>query len=549
MGEAELVLEAARDAYRRRDWAGARERFAAARALGGELAAGDLDALADAAWWLGDVEEASAVLEEAYRRHLDEGRPGPAAMAAIGIGVNHLLRGDGVVGSGWVARAQRALRDQPERAEHGYVLYLELEGALGGDDPAAVAATARRVRDIGRRHADPNLVAAGDLFEGRALVRQGRMADGMAMLDEAMLAVLSGELGPEWAGNIYCHLMAAFAELGDVRRAAEWTEATGRWLAGLPAAVLFTGVCRVHRSQVLQRKGEWAQAEREADLVCRDLAGLHVAGAAEGHYQLGELRRLRGDLDGAEEAYRHAHRLGRDPQPGLALLRLAQGRAATAAASIRAALTAVTADRLARAWLCAAQVEIALAAGDPTTAGRACDELQRTASTYGSSGLEAGALQARGAVLLAGGRPDAALPTLRAACRRWQELDAPYDAARVRLLLARSYQALGDADAAGRELEEAGAVFERLGAGPDAGRVAALRGRPLLPGGLTGREAEVLALVAAGRTNREIAASLVLSHKTVARHLSNIFAKLEVSSRTQAAAYAFEHGLATPERG
>jgi hypothetical protein len=214
------VLEAAREAYRRRDWPGARERFAAARAAG-ELTATDLDALADAAWWLGEVEQASAVLEAAYRRHLDEGRPGRAAMA-------------------------------------------------------------RRVREIGRRHADPNLTAAGDLFEGRVLVRRGRMAGGMALLDEAMLAVLSGELAPEYAGNIYCHLMAAFAELADVRRAAEWTEATGRWLATLPAAVLFTGVCRVHRCQVLQRKGAWAEAEREAALVCRDLADLHVAGAAEG---------------------------------------------------------------------------------------------------------------------------------------------------------------------------------------------------------------------------------------------------------------------------
>jgi DNA-binding NarL/FixJ family response regulator len=541
------VLEAARGAYGRHDWAAARDRFHAARAVG-ELAPGDLDALADAAWWLGDFEEASAVLEEAYRRHLDDGRPRPAAMAAIGIAVNHFLRGDGVVGSGWLGRAQRLLRDQPEHAEHGYLLYLELEGALGGD-PGAVVAMAGRVRDIGRRHADPNLAAAGDLFEGRALVRQGRMAEGMALLDEAMLAVLSGELGPGWAGNIYCHLMAAFHELADVRRAAEWTEATSRWLAGLPPAVLFTGICRVHRSQVLARRGAWAQAEREAALVCQDLADLHVAGAAEGHYQLGELHRLRGDLAAAEAAYRRAHELDRDPQPGLALLRLAQGRAATASASIRAALTAVTHDRLARARLCAAQVEIALAAGDADTAGRACDELTRTASTYGSSGLEAAALQARGAVLLAGGRAEAALPTLRAACRRWLELDAPYDAARVRLLLARTYQALGDADAALRELDAAQVVFARLGATLDVREVAARRGRAALPGGLTGREAEVLALVAAGRSNREIAAVLVLSHKTVARHLSNIFAKLGVSSRTQAAAYAFEHGLAAPERG
>ena len=543
------LLEAARDAHRRHDWADARDRFGAARAAG-ELAAADLEALADAAWWLGDLPEASAVLEEAYRRRLDDGRPRQAAMAAIGIAVNHFLGGDEVVGAGWLGRAQRLLRDQPEQAEHGYLLYLELEGALDGGDDDAVAAMAGRVRDIGRRHRDPNLVAAGDLFEGRALVRQGRVAEGMALLDEAMLAVLSGELRPEYAGNVYCHLMAAFHELADVRRAAEWTEATGRWLAGLPAAVVFTGICRVHRSQVMARRGAWAEAEREAALVCQDLADLHVAVAAEGHYQLGELRRLRGDLAGAEAAYRRAHGLGRDPQPGLALLRLAQGRAATAAASIRAALTAVTHDRLARARLCAAQVEIALAAGDAATAGRACDELAGTASTYGSSGLEAAALQARGAVLLAGGRAEAALPTLRAACRRWQELDAPYDAARVRLLLAGTYQALGDADAALRELDAAQAVFERLGATLDAGQVAAARrGREALPGGLTGREAEVLALVAAGRSNREIAEALVLSPKTVARHLSNIFAKLGVTSRTQAAAYAFEHGLAAPERG
>jgi len=412
-----------------------------------------------------------------------------------------------------------------------------------------VAERARRLRELGRRHADPNLAAAGDLFEGRALVKAGRVAEGMALLDEAMLAVRSGALGPEWAGNIYCHLMTAFTELADVRRAAEWTDATSRWLETLPAAVLFTGICRVHHSQVLQRRGAWAQAEREAALVCADLADLQVAGAAEGHYQVGEIRRLRGDLDGAEAAYREAHRLGRDPQPGLALLRLASGRTAAAAASVRTALAAVVHDRLARARLCAAQVEIALAAGQPEVAARACDELERTASTYGSSGLEAAALQARGAALLAVGRAEAALPTLRAACRRWQELDAPHDAARVRVALAGAYRALGDGDAAALELDAAEAVFQRLGAAPDAVRVRALRARPALPGGLTEREAEVLALVAAGRSNREIAEALVLSSKTVARHLSNIFAKLGVASRTQAAAYAFEHGLATPSHG
>jgi DNA-binding NarL/FixJ family response regulator len=548
MDQAAEVLQAARDAYRRRDWPGARERFTAARAAG-ELAAEDLEAFSDAAWWLGEVDESLAVLAEAYRRHLDEGRPRSAAMAAIGVAFHHFLRGEGVVGSGWMGRAQRLLQDEPDNVEHGYARVFELEAGLDGPDPAAVIADARWVREIGRRHGDPNLVAVGCLFEGRVLVKQGRVVEGMALLDEAMLAVLSEELRPEWAGNIYCHLMAAFYEIADVRRAAEWTEATTRWLASLPAAVLFTGVCRIHRSQVLQLKGAWTQAEREAVLVCQDLEDLHVVGAAEGYYQVGEIRRLRGDLAGAEEAYRHAHRLGRDPQPGLALLRLAQDRAGAASASIRAALTAVTHDRLARARLCAALVEVALAAGERKTAREACEELNQTASTYGSSGLEAAALQARGTLVLAEGRPEAALQTLRAAHRRWQELDAPYDAARVRLLLATTYQALGDGDAAALELDEAEAVFDRLGATLDSGRMAALRGRPVLPDGLTEREAEVLALVAAGRSNREIAAALVLSQKTVARHLSNIFAKIDVTSRTQAAAYAYEHGLATPARG
>jgi DNA-binding CsgD family transcriptional regulator len=373
--------------------------------------------------------------------------------------------------------------------------------------------------------------------------------EGLALLDESMVTVLSEELTPEWAGNIYCHLMAACHELGDIRRAAEWTEAMTRWVEGLPAAVLFTGICRVHRSQVLQTKGAWEGAEREAVLVCEQLEGISVGTVAEGHYQLGEIRRLRGDLAGAEGAYRRAHQLGRDPQPGLALLRLAQGRVDTASASIRAALAAEPDNRLARARLCCAQAEIALAAGDLDMARSSRDELERIASSYGSSGLKAMALAVRGAVALAEGPPEAALPILRAACRRWQDLDAPYDAARVGLSLSLAYHALGDAESAAREQDAAGAVFERLGAALDARKAASLRNRTALPDGLTGREAEVLALVATGRTNGEIAASLFISEKTVARHLSNIFTKLGLSSRTAAAAYAFEHDLASPRRG
>ena len=548
MEDVTAVLISAREAFGRRDWPLARDGF---KTVGenAELSADDLSALGDCAWWLGDVDEALGAYEGSYRLHLQGQQPRRAAVSALGLAVSLFLRGDTELGSGWMNRAQRLLRHQPEGAEHGYLLYLDVESALMGGDLDEVLAKGPVLRDMGQRYGDANLAAGGVLFEGRALVREGRLREGMALLDEAMVAVLSDRLVPEWAGNIYCHLMAVFHELVDVRRAADWVEATARWLDTLPSAVLFTGICRVHRSQVLQIMGAWAQAEQEAARVCRDLARIHVAGAAEGHYQVGEVQRLRGELVAAEQSYERAHERGRDPQPGVALLRLAQGRLASASASIQAALVAESEDSLARAPLCAAQVEIALAAGSIDTARRACEELEATSSVYSTSGLEAMAAQARGAITLAAGSAGAALPILRDACRRWRELRADYNASKVCVLLARAYEMLGDEDAAARELEAAASVFDRLGAALDARAVAAMRGREQIPGGLTAREAEVLALVAMGRSNREVAGSLSVSQKTVARHLSNIFTKLGVSTRTEAAAYAFEHGLAPASRG
>lgn len=284
-------------------------------------------------------------------------------------------------------------------------------------------------------------------------------------------------------------------------------------------------------------------AESEAMRVCADLADMNVGVVGEGHYQIGEIHRLRGDHAGAEDAYRRAHELGRDPQPGLALLRLAQGRIDTASASIQAALAAATVDRLARARLCAAAVQIALAGGDLAAAVRASAELDQIAATYSSSGLAALARRAYGAILLAEDRPAEALPVLREARGSLQQLNAPYEAARVRVLLAQACLGLGDEDGAALELDAAAAVFDRVGALADVRQVAELRHRGALPDGLTAREAEVLALIADGLTNREAAAELVVSEKTVARHLANIYVKLGLSSRTAAAAYAFEHRL------
>jgi ATP/maltotriose-dependent transcriptional regulator MalT len=535
------ALEAARAAFARRDWPSAYDTLTSIERA--SLSADDLFALGEAAWWLGHSDDALAAQEEAYRLFLQGEEQSKAAASAMALAGGLFLRGNVPVASGWMSRAQRLLVDRPESVEHGYMMFFELEGAFEQRNYAAVTEGARRVQEFGERFGDPNLVAEGVMFEGRALVRQGRMREGMGLLDEVMVTVLSGELLPDWAGNIYCQLMETFHELADIGRLAEWAKRTERWLETLPSAAVFTGVCRVHRSQVLQVNGAWDRAEIEATRVCEDLATIHVLGAAAGYYQVGEIRRLRGDLAGAEESYSLAHQFGHEPQPGMALVRLAQGRTEDAAASIRAALVGRAGDMLTRVPLCEAEVEIAIAAGDVETARRGCEELEETSRVFGSSGLEAMTLNARGMVALAEGRADEALANLRAASTKWHALDAPYNAARAGALLALAYEELGSKDDARRELELAEKVFADLGAALDRERVTKMRRVEPPPGGLTGREIEVLALVADGRSNKEVAAALTLSEKTIARHLSNIFTKLGVASRTEAARYAYEHDL------
>jgi DNA-binding CsgD family transcriptional regulator len=546
MDDLDPIVAAARAAYARREWPAARDGFRAARTIaqarGGDLAGVDLALLHDAAWWLGLVDESIAAGADAHRALVATDERRLASWVSIGVAVNHLLRGEPEPGLAWIGRAAGLLADLPECPEQGYLRYLtEVEAGLDGPDLDAAAAAAREVRELGRRLADPTLVACGAGGEGRALLRLGRVAEGMRLLDEAMLAVATEELQPEWAGDLYCHAMAACHELGDLRRARYWTSATERWLTTLPPAVLFTGTCRVHRAQLHQIGGDWDRAEREAAQVCTDLAAIHRANAAEGHYLVGEIRRLRGDDAAAEKAYRAAHHRGRDPQPGLALLRLAQGCATTAAAGIRAALTAETGNPLRRAVLCAAQVEITLAVDDPVTARKASDELAETATTFCSPAFGAAAQHAAGALRLAEGEASEALPLLRAACLAWHELGAPYETARVRVRLAAAHRGLGDVETAQWELDEAASVFTALGATRDLRSLIAVPGEA--PHGLTEREVEVLQCLASGRTNREIAHALGISEKTVARHLANIFTKLGVTSRTAAAAVAFEHRL------
>lgn len=535
-------LQAARDAHRRRDWLAARAGFLAA-AQAKPLDADDLSALCDAAWWLGEAGEAVDYGVQAYRALLERQRPGEAATVAMDVAYTHFLRGDEELGSGWLRRAADLAAELPEAPIHGYLSYVR-DVESGAFEPQQAVEAARRVQNLGRRLGDKTLVAVGRNGEARNLIKSGRYAEGLALLDEVMITVMSGDIAPAWAGNVYCNTIAACHDVGDYRRMQRWTRVTEQWLETLSAAVLFAGICRVHRAQILCLSGEWERAEREASTVCADLDGISAANVAEAWYQVGEIRRLRGELIAADEAYRAAHELGRDPQPGLALLRVAAGDAEAAATAIRTAVIAAGDDRLRRAELRAAQVEISLAAGHPGDARSACDDLAEIARAYGSSGLSARAATAVGAVLAAEDEPARALVVLRDACRGWQELDAPYHVARVRVELARAYLSLGDEGSAKLELDAAATAFTSLGASADAAGVAALRADRPRPGGLSERECDVLALIAGGRTNREIAEDLFISPKTVSRHLSNIFTKLGVSSRTAAARFAFEHGLA-----
>ncbi|MGW0394159.1 LuxR C-terminal-related transcriptional regulator [Streptomyces sp. NPDC003042] len=400
--------------------------------------------------------------------------------------------------------------------------------------------------EIGNRFDDLDLATMGLHQEGRALFRLKGMSEGGKLLDEAMVAVVAGDIGLFFTPWIYCSSISLCQFAAEFRRAAEWTSALEEWAGAQSHSRLISGTCHVHRAQIMQLRGAWPQAEEEARLAAEQLNGLITFDAAEASYQIGEIRRLVGDVLAAEEAFVRAGRLGREPQAGLALLRLAQGRMQAAGAAIRRALAEPSRDRLARAALLPAQVEIAVAAGQAQEARLAADELHAIALDYGPA-LRATADYSRALVQLAEGDANGALACLRRAWQIWQELDVPYEAARTRLHIGLACRALGDEDTAHLEIDAARSAFNQLGAMPDQQYATRLLGRARrpteLPGGLTGREAEVLRLVAAGKSNRQIATELFLSEKTVGRHLNNIFLKIGVTSRAAATAYAYEHDL------
>jgi DNA-binding CsgD family transcriptional regulator len=421
------------------------------------------------------------------------------------------------------------------------VLFIGGMVSIFGGDVASAHATFRQADEIGERFADADLVTLARHGQGRALIRLGRSAEGKALLDEVMVAVTSGAVSPVVAGDVYCSVIQACEESFDLRRAQAWTAALSHWCAAQPDLVPYRGQCLLHRAEIMQLHGAWQDAIDEVERASQR-PGRSAAGAA--FYRRGELHRLSGAFAEAEECYRQASRCGREPQPGLALLRLAQGQVDAAQAAIRRVVDEAE-TFIARSRLLPAHVEIMLAAGDVDAAVAAADELAGMADELDAPLLRARATHAQGAVLVASGNPRAALAALRRAWSAWQELEAPHEAASTRALIGLACRGLGDEDGAAMELDAARWAFQELGAMRDVARMDALsRPTPAKDtGGLTARELEVLRLVAAGKTNRTIAADLFLSEKTVARHVSNIFVKLGVSSRAAATAYAYEHDL------
>jgi DNA-binding CsgD family transcriptional regulator len=538
LNETQDDLERGRASYERRAWRDAYEslsRADRARALGAE----DLELLATSAYLLGFDDEYLSAVERAHHAYTERGENARAVRCAFWVGVQLAYRGEFGPAGGWLARAQRMLGDE-DSVERGYLLMpLVFQHEAEGDFDAA-AAVASDAAAIADRFADAEGFALAVAAKGHMLVKAGRVRDGLALLDEAMATLAGGRLTPIATGIVYCGVILACQQAYELRRAQEWTAVLTRWCREQPDLVAFTGRCLIHRAEIMQLHGEWKDALEEARRAGERLArSFNRAAAAEAFYRQGEVHRLRGEFADAEAAYREASRFGLEPQPGLALLRLVQGRRDAAAASIRRAVGEAS-QPLRRVNLLPAYVEILLAAGDLEEARAGCLELEELAGRFGSAMLAALVAQARGACELASGDVHSALAFLREAAETWRELDVPYDTARARVLVAEACRALGDADAAALELDAAREVFAALGAAPDLARLDATR-----PGqfGLTRRQLEVLRLLAAGRSNREIAASLVISEHTVARHVQNIFAALGVSSRTAASAFAFEHDL------
>ena len=536
------TLERGRERFARKAWAES-YRLLQAADRDAPLDAEDLERLAIAAYLVGRDDDCEAFSARAHQTFLDRGDREGAARAAFWLGFALLGRGAMAPASGWLARAERVLDEgQLDCVVRGYLLIPAAIQHIVQGDPSAAHASFSQAAEIARRFADRDLASLACHGRGRALIRLGNIIEGVALLDEAMVSVIAGDVTAIVAGDVYCSVLEACQETFDLRRAYEWTTSLARWCARQPDLVRYRGECLIYRAEVLQLRGNWSDAARDAQDACALLMPRPAVGAA--FYRLGEIHRLRGEFTKAEDAYTRARERGRKPQPGLSLLRLAQGQIDAAAASIRGVLLDTRA-RAARSRMLAAAVEILLAANDPASAREASAELSEIATSLGAPLLSGTSAHATGAVLLADGDIGAASTSLRQASEIWRDLEMPYEEAQTSVLLAAVCERRGDQDGRWLELDAARRLFKQLNAQPCLARIDEQSDRSTRQavGSLSEREVQVLRLVAAGKTNRAIADELFISEKTVARHVSNIFDKLGVSSRSGATAWAYQHDL------
>jgi len=532
------------DAFARRAWPEAHASLKAAAQVS-DLNAEDLERLGLVAQLLGRDDEGNQAWEQAHHAYLAIEDPASAARCGFWLAMGYMDRGQMAHAGGWLARAQRILDDANlDCAERGYVRIPQALQLLDSGDVRGAMELFGEIQALGRRFGDKDLITMGCLGYGQALIRRGDITDGAARLDEAMISVLSNEVSPLVVGIVYCAVVEVCQAMFDLQRAHEWTSALTQWCDEQPGMVLFRARCQVYRAELMQLHGDWQGALEAALDAERRLSGppAHPA-VGEAYYQQGELHRLRGSMSDADEAFRRAEEKGRRPEPGRALLRLAQGRADAAAIAIRHSLNE-TGDDVTRAPLLVAAVEIFAAVDDSSACRDALNELTGLASSFDSPWLNALVAMATGIMWLAAGDPTASTSSLRSALTDWQRLDAPYEAARTRVLLARTATRLGDTETAAAQLDMARSAFIDLGAVAEAARaVGTVDTQGGDAHGLTLREVEVLRLLARGLTNRAIAANLTISEKTVANHVGNIMGKLGVSSRSAATAYAYESGM------
>lgn len=466
------ALEAMRTALAERRWADALREHSQVEALGPApttLSGADLDGLGEAAWWSGRLGDAIDYRERAVAEYVAEGEPARAARVAIHLATDHGHRSEATIGAGWIKRTERLLADLPLSPAHGWLARAHVGRALSAGDVEGALVLADEVLSIGARLADRDLEVMGLQDRGRVLIALGRVEEGLEALDEAVVAALAGEVSPYPAAAVFCNATIACEDLTDFRRAQAFADTAKRWcdrqsIAGFP------GMCRVRRVELIALRGAWEQAELEARLACEELIDFSHDFAAEGFYQIGEIRRRMGDLAGAEAAFTEAHRLGRDPLPGLALLRLDQDRPKAAATMLARALADPTLVPLRRARLLPAEVVAALGVRDLGRAEAAAASLESTAATFATDLLRAEALTARGRVATAGGDAEAAIAAFREAVQAWSKTGAPYEIASAREGLAAAYLAAGDLDAAVLEAGAASAAYSALGAEAAAAR-------------------------------------------------------------------------------